>query len=110
MRCKATAGLLFPRQCDQPAGGQCQRCARPVCQAHVRQGPSGEPLCMTCVREGLREQRHRGSYAHLRDDPYFFWYFTAGLADDFTASDYLLFGDTGGGDFDASFERDWGGS
>jgi hypothetical protein len=108
MRCRETAGLLFPRACHEAAAVQCAKCARPVCAAHVRPA-GGTQLCVSCVREGIRDQQHRGSFAHLANDPYFFWYFTSPHTGDFTGSDYALFGDAGG-DFDEGFERDWSGS
>jgi hypothetical protein len=112
VRCRETAGLLFPKPCDQPAAGSCGRCGRPVCQAHVRQVENAW-VCVSCVRQGLRDHNHRGTYAHLADDPYFFWYaYSADWSDPtFTGSDYALFGpESGAPDLDEDFERDWGGS
>ncbi len=109
-RCKESAGFLFPRKCDQMANRQCGQCARAVCQLHHRD-VQGRQLCISCVRAGMRDQQHRGSYAHLADDPYFYWYYhsSSWFEGGFTAQDYALFDDSGV-DFDAGFEHDWGGS
>lgn len=48
---------------------------------------------------------------HLRDDPYFFWYFAGAdwYADPYGAEDYALF-DKGGGSFGGHVDREWQGS
>lgn len=109
-RCHETAGLLFERPCEAAAIGHCGFCNRPVCGQHGRNIGAGRVSCITCARAGLRDQTHRGTFAHLADDPYFFWYFGVGTAAAaFTAADFALF-DKGDPGLDASFGRDWEGS
>ena len=111
-RCKEKAGLLFPRPCEAAARAACARCHKPVCATHLRQA-QGQPTCVGCVRADLRERQHRGSYAHLRDDPYFFWYFDQEqwFGESFTAEDYALFdGGAQAVDLDADLQSDWEGS
>ena len=49
--------------------------------------------------------------AHLRDDPYFFWYYTGEhwFTDPYGAEDYSLF-DGNHGNFGRDVEREWHGS
>jgi hypothetical protein len=50
-------------------------------------------VCVSCLRQQMRQPAQRASYAHLRDDPYFFWYFhdDSWLADPYGSDDYALF-------------------
>ena len=109
-RCRETAGILFKHRCDAPAIGQCAQCQKPVCQTHAR--PWGQSLvCVSCLRQQVQPTGHRGSYAHLRDDPYFFWYFREDgwLGDPYGADDYALF-DRGEHEFGTGVTDPWTGS
>ena len=69
----------------------------PVCNVHARPTASGM-ACISCLRRTLRDPRQRPSFAHLRDDPYFYWYFDGGdWAEEYDRYDYALF-DAGVGD------------
>lgn len=63
------------------------------------------------MREGFKDPYKRHSYAHLRDDPYFFWYFRDGswMKDPYGDEDYSLF-DAGDADFGGDAPDDWAGS
>lgn len=75
--CKETSGILFSRRCKAPAEAKCKNCKKAICVAHLRtlneQGKEYQ-LCIGCTRGHLKSRQRRGSYAHLRDDPYFYWY------------------------------------
>jgi len=63
------------------------------------------------MREGFKDPYKRHSYAHLRDDPYFFWYFREGswMKDPYGEEDYSLFDDAET-DFGGDAPDDWAGS
>lgn len=91
-RCRETAGVLFKHPCKENAISQCARCHKPICARHTL-GPSGQPTCVDCLRKELRDRGHRGSYAYLRDAPYFYWYHSHHdwYDDPYYADDYDLF-------------------
>ncbi len=109
-RCKEIAGILFKRPCKQTAAHQCTHCGKPICESHAR--PSqGHQACVTCTREAMRDPSRRGTFAHLRDDPYFFWYFhqDTWFDEPYSDADYSLF-ETGASDFGDMVEDHWEGS
>lgn len=68
----------------------------PVCTVHGRASGNGV-ACIACLRRTLRDPRQRASFANLRDDPYFYWYFEGGeWSEEYDRYDYALF-DTGQG-------------
>ena len=80
-------------------------CQKPVCSRHARwQGHN--IVCVTCLRSELKNPYRKHSYAYLRDDPYFFWYFREGsfLNDPYGDEDYALFESSNS---DRSFQQDW---
>lgn len=93
----------------------CVRCGRGVCATHAR-ATGGGITCVDCLRQVLSDRQQRGGFAHLRDDPHFFWYFDG--ADWFEAYDdydYALFdretaGAEGGDDAALLGEEPWEGS
>lgn len=89
---------------------QCVRCHKPICQTHSR-GQGYGTTCISCLREAAKNPQQRASMAHLRDDPYFFWYFPGGdwFVDPYGAEDYALF-DQGGAEFGKGVEAEWSGS
>lgn len=112
-RCRETAGVLFKKQCHFPSTQKCGACNKPICRMHVRQFSERE-VCIACARTELqREPSSRGSYSHLRDDPYFYWYYSdsSWFHDPYGEEDYALF-DTGveEGDFAAGVEDQWEGT
>jgi hypothetical protein len=110
-RCREMAGILFKRKCEQQSVAQCAQCHKPVCNQHVKQSAAG-PSCVTCVRNQLQDRSKRGNYSHLRDDPYFYWYFYDDFDNDpYDAGDYSVF-DSGSSssDYDGSFDNSWEGS
>jgi uncharacterized membrane protein YgcG len=117
-RCREVAGVLFKHPCRAEAVTACAACRKPVCGLHSRQ-VGQQTYCVTCLRNQLRDPRTRGSYAYLRDDPFFYWYYNddTWFDDPYGADDYALFDggpDTfqgGGGDFGGGgASDDWGGS
>ncbi|MCB9753562.1 MAG: hypothetical protein H6713_26770 [Myxococcales bacterium] len=109
-RCKEIAGILFKRPCKEPAAYTCTSCGKPICEAHARPG-GGAQSCVSCTREAMRDPSRRGTYAHLREDPYFFWYFheDAWFGEPYGDEDYSLF-ETGASDFGDMVEDNWEGS
>jgi hypothetical protein len=108
--CREVAGILFKHECGAPAVAQCARCGKPVCATHCR--PDGyAPSCVGCLRAAMRSPAGRSTLAHLRDDPYFFWYHAGSdwFEDPYGADDYALF-DSGGSDFGQGAETEWHGS
>ena len=105
--------MLFHHPCKNPATTRCSTCQKPICVRHTKEDQA-RPFCVTCLREQLKDRRGRGSRAHLRDDPYFYWYFhDSGWDNDdepYSSSDYGLFdggpsaGALGDGDFDGGWE------
>lgn len=90
MKCRETAGILFPRPCENTSSTICRRCQRPICDEHRRNDATGD-VCVTCLKEETRTSG-RGSPAWMRDDPYFYWYSTSHPHHhDFTAADRALF-------------------
>ncbi len=94
--CKETSGILFERKCKQPAEAKCKNCKKAICVAHMRTiTDQGQPyqLCIGCTRAHLKNRQRRGSYAHLRDDPYMYWYNEDYYWDDdpYDADDFDLF-------------------
>ena len=110
-RCRETAGVLFKHMCRADAVTTCSACQKPVCALHSRRHGYGT-VCVSCLRTQMKNPNARGSYAHLRDDPYFFWYYNDyGWFDDpYGAEDYALF--DAGRDMAGFAEgtQDWGGS
>lgn len=115
-KCQETAGLLFPTNCDQEATRRCTQCQKWVCDDHSRRLDSGD-YCIRCVREFAKDRqlRHKPSMSHLRDDPYFYWYYWGSevFGDDYRAEDYAIF-DRPAEIFEPKFkpkkrerERDW---
>jgi hypothetical protein len=100
--CACKSGVLFDHACGAQASQACARCARPVCQTHARMTQNGL-TCVDCLRQVMKDRQARGYFAHLRDDPYFFWYFDgADWFDAYDEQDYALFdaGPGGGGESD----------
>lgn len=110
-RCRETAGILFKHSCHAAAVAECASCRKPVCATHHRRFPYGA-LCVSCLRTQLKNPAMRGSYAHLRDDPFFYWYYRpAGwLSDPYGEDDYALFDADDDADFGAGVESHWEGS
>ena len=109
-RCKETAGVLFKHPCDAEADSACVLCRKPVCAAH-RRGDGYQTRCISCLRKEVQQPSKRASRAHLRDDPYFYWYYEADdLFDDpYGADDYALFDQDASG-FADGVETEWEGS
>ena len=107
-RCQSRSGVLFDHPCDNVASGSCGACGRPACGEHVRATSVG-PRCVDCLRRALRDRTQRGSLAFLRDDPYFYWYFTGNAEHMYDEYDYKLF-DQRAGEDDHAAEEAWEGS
>jgi hypothetical protein len=100
--------VLFDHACGNPPAVACASCNRPVCSVHVRATSRGA-TCVDCLRQVLRDRQQRGYFAHLADDPYFFWYFDG--ADWFEAYDqydYALFDPGAAGESDDPSHLDGG--
>jgi hypothetical protein len=107
-RCRETAGILFKKRCQFPSTQACSKCNKPICRVHVRALSQGE-VCIACARTMMDDPNGRRSYAHMRDDPYFYWYFHSGYDEPYSDSDYALFDDAGG-DFGAAVDDQWEGT
>ena len=109
-KCREVAGLLFKHECNAPAASQCARCHKPICSTHAR-GQGYGTTCIGCLREAAKHPAQRASMAHLRDDPYFFWYYVGAdwFTDPYGAEDYALF-DGNDGNFGRHVDREWHGS
>jgi hypothetical protein len=109
-RCRETAGILFKHRCQAAPVGYCAQCCRPVCQTHGKPHGYGV-ICVSCLRQQVSNPYHRGTYGHLQDDPYFFWYFRedSWFTDPYGAEDYALF-DGGESGFGEDVSDDWYGS
>lgn len=107
-RCRETAGILFKKRCQFPATGTCATCQKPVCRVHVRSLSDAE-VCITCARTTMDDPTKRRSYAHMRDDPYFYWYYHSDAVDPYSDGDYALF-DEGGAEFGAAVDDQWEGT
>lgn len=110
MRCREQAGLLFKHRCQEPASGQCSMCHKPICQLHQRP-QAYNVLCIGCTRNQFRANPYaKTSMGHLRDDPYFYWYFhSSSFHDPYGDDDYSLF-DTDKGDIPDGPDDAWAGS
>jgi hypothetical protein len=110
-RCAETSGILFKHACAAEAQGQCVNCSRPICVQHGRAFERGM-VCVTCVRAQVRDPSRRGSFAHLRDDPYFYWYLgsPSRMHHHYDENDYALFDHRRGEDFGSGVEDQWTGS
>lgn len=110
-QCRETSGILFRQPCSAEAVAACFNCQRPVCGRHARQVPQGF-ACVTCMRSELEHPDRRGSYAHLRDDPYFYWYYTRSPwhSHPYDQDDFALFDRSRSGPLDNVTEDDWAGS
>jgi hypothetical protein len=110
-RCRETSGVLFKHPCRADAETTCVGCNKPICASHGRPFERGQ-VCVTCVRAQLKNPAMRGSYGHLRDDPYFYWYYrpTHFLSDPYGRDDYALFDRDEPGDFGAGVDDAWQGS
>lgn len=110
-KCREVAGLLFKHECSASAVAQCVRCHKPICKDHAR-GQGYGLTCVGCLRTAAQQPAQRASMAHLRDDPYFFWYYvgTDWYSDPYGAEDYSLFDKAGGGKFGGHVDREWQGS
>ena len=95
-RCCETQGLLFKRRCTSAATSHCSACNKPICSEHGRSA-NEQQLCIGCTRERIRgDASQSASLSHLRDDPYFYWYYSNDMADPgFDDSDFALFNTTG---------------
>lgn len=100
--------MLFDHPCDAAASGRCASCGRGTCEAHLR-ATAGGAQCIACLRKALRQREQRGTLAFLRDDPYFYWYFSGGQEQAYDQYDYALFDQRGGAD-DGQPHEAWEGS
>ena len=107
-RCRETAGILFKKRCQFPATHACSKCNKPICMVHLRDLNVGE-VCIACARAVMAETKDRRSLAHMRDDPYFYWFFDDSDDYAYDDSDYALF-DQEGGDFGAAVDDQWEGT
>ncbi|MEZ4442654.1 MAG: hypothetical protein R3B72_26405 [Polyangiaceae bacterium] len=110
-RCRETAGILFSRRCDRPAIGECTRCKKPICDHHGRRYWQSV-ACVACLRTLIKQQpQERQSQAHLRDDPYFYWYYVDDGWDSepYDGDDFALFQDAGP-DFGSDVQDGWQGT
>jgi hypothetical protein len=112
-RCREEAGMLFKKKCHELATHACSQCKKPVCGTHCR-AYWQTVVCVTCLRQLIKQQpQQRASYAHLHDDPYFYWYFydDAWMGGPYDADDYALFDDhQGPDDFGADSPGGWQGT
>lgn len=118
-RCRETAGILFNRKCHAEAVGTCSECKKPVCQTHSRNYWESV-TCITCLRELIKQKptekatraRQKQTKAHLRDDPFFYWYYVDDVwfNEPYGDDDFALFTDTGGGDFGGDSHDTWEGT
>jgi hypothetical protein len=69
-------------------------------------------VCVGCLRELLKNPEQRAGYAHLRDDPYFYWYLhdDAYGPDPYGPEDFALFEDQRQGDFGDHVDDGWAGT
>lgn len=109
-KCREVSGVLFKHACTLDAVTQCTRCRKPICKTHTR-GLGYQTTCISCLREFARDPAHRTNMAYLRDDPYFFWYYSGSgwFSDPYGAEDYALF-DSQEVNFGAGGETEWAGS
>ena len=109
-KCREVAGVLFKHACGVPATAQCVRCHKPICATHSR-GQGYGLTCISCLREAAKSPQQRSSMAHLRDDPYFFWYYSGDdwFSDPYGDEDYALF-DADDGSFGRDVDLEWHGS
>ncbi|MBX3183332.1 MAG: hypothetical protein KIT72_03805 [Polyangiaceae bacterium] len=108
VRCRETAGVLFQHRCEEPPSAECTICRRPICQRHQR-WDQHSVTCVSCLRGVFKDPYKRHSYAHLNDDPYFFWYFHSRSPDPYGSDDYALF-DYRGSSLDGPTDDNWAGS
>jgi hypothetical protein len=110
-RCRENAGVLFKHPCKEPMVAQCTRCNKPICERH-KKGKPGEPTCVDCLRQELRDRGHRGSYAYLHDDPYFYWYYSdhRWYDDPYYSDDYDLFDASRHDAYADDMDNNWEGS
>ena len=111
-RCRETAGILFKRKFSAPAMGSCSQCQKPICQNHGRNYWQSV-ACVTCLREMIKQQpQQRQSQAHLRDDPYFYWYYVddVWIDEPYGADDYALFDDYHDDHFGSDVHDGWEGT
>lgn len=108
-RCRETAGVLFHKRCHYEATQACQSCNKPICRAHVRRFEAME-VCVTCARQWLSNPQYRNSQQHLRDDPYFYWYYHSSYHDPYGAEDYALFDQVEGNMSYGDVESQWEGT
>ncbi len=118
--CQQEGGFLFAHACGQPAGAQCMRCGKQVCDAHLMM-EEGEMLCPTCAEQN-EDDGEGGSESsdHDENDPSYYYddygYYGPGSSfssgggsrdpNDFTEAD----GTSLRNEDDAAFEEDLGGS
>ncbi|MCA9654629.1 MAG: hypothetical protein H6712_10045 [Myxococcales bacterium] len=114
-RCREVAGILFKRKCQLVATQTCSQCNKPTCHLHIRV-LGGKPLCIACAREKTHElagsKDSRGSLGHLRDDPYFYWYYESGrwFDDGYETADFDVFSEDDGSDLGADVDDHWEGT
>lgn len=115
-KCHAKSGLLFLRDCGNPAVNDCHFCGRPICMDHQIALPSGMACPDCAVREdpegrfgGNAADRERDRERYYRDHDYSP---DDSDDDDFSEDDYRAFDrtqrpDAGeGGEVPASPEKD----
>ena len=110
-RCRESAGILFKRRCVEYAVTSCSQCRKPICATHSRQYWQ-TIACVTCLRKHLDNPQQRASFQHMRDDPYFYWYFwhDGWVGDPYGEEDYRLFDHAGDGNFDYGTGDEWQGT
>ena len=54
--CRSKKGLLFLRDCKEPAVDMCSICGRPICSIHSMNGPRGI-TCPECMAHQSQDER-----------------------------------------------------
>jgi hypothetical protein len=67
--CQSRKGLLFLRDCGEPAVAECQRCGRELCDAH-RMFEEAELVCPECSAPGAHRGEAGENDPHWRDRYY----------------------------------------
>jgi hypothetical protein len=109
-QCQENAGILFNHACKNQATAQCAWCRKMVCSVHVRVFQTGT-ACVNCVRHVLKDRNQRSGYVHLREDPYFYWYFDGSdWEDGYNDYDYDIFSKKRQGGYYNQQDRGWEGT